>query len=120
MDLVEARPTRMVSLGSVPVVAALSAERRYYKRPHCPSQGQKPSPEPILQHLADDQYPHLVELTSEYILKPGCDFGNEFDIGLDLILVALARSMPHQRLLMGDRLIVSSLRFAVLLVHLPE
>ena len=103
--------------------------------------------EPILQQFPDDQYPHLVELTTEYILKPGYDFGNEFDIGLDLILDALARSMPapkQQRqlrpgrsgrakvpaavrlaspsipTLVGDRLIDFSLRFALVLVHLPE
>ena len=61
-----------------------------------PFAGPEAVAEPILQHLRDDQYPHLVELTTEYILKPGYDFGNEFDIGLDLILDALARSMPHQ------------------------
>jgi AcrR family transcriptional regulator len=44
---------------------------------------------PILQQLPDGAYPHLVELTNEHILKPGYDFGDEFDFGLDLILDAL-------------------------------
>ncbi len=31
-------------------------------------------------------YPHLGELMREYIMKPGYDHGNEFELGLDLIL----------------------------------
>ncbi len=34
-------------------------------------------------------YPHLMELTTEHVLQPGYDFGNEFDFGLDLILAGL-------------------------------
>jgi AcrR family transcriptional regulator len=37
-----------------------------------------------------DLYPHLIEFTTEHILKPGYDFGAEFDFGLTLILEALA------------------------------
>ncbi len=46
--------------------------------------------EPMMQQFADGQYSHLVELTTEFILKPGYDFGNEFELGLDLILDGLA------------------------------
>jgi AcrR family transcriptional regulator len=35
------------------------------------------------------QYPHLVEFTTEHVLRPGYDFGSEFDFGLDLILDGL-------------------------------
>ncbi|MDX6294225.1 MAG: hypothetical protein QOH50_3300 [Kribbellaceae bacterium] len=42
----------------------------------------------MLPFSADD-YPHLVELTTEYILKPGYSYGNEFDYGLGLILDSL-------------------------------
>jgi hypothetical protein len=38
-------------------------------------------------------YPHLAEMTTEHTLKPGYDFGNEFDIGLAVILDALERSV---------------------------
>lgn len=43
----------------------------------------------IMEGFDADQYPHLVEMATEHILKPGYDFGNEFDFGLDLILDAL-------------------------------
>ena len=42
----------------------------------------------MLPYSADD-YPHLVELTTEYILQPGYSYGNEFEYGLDLILESL-------------------------------
>jgi AcrR family transcriptional regulator len=42
----------------------------------------------MLPYSADD-YPHLVELTTEYILKPGYSYGNEFEYGLGLILDGL-------------------------------
>ena len=34
-------------------------------------------------------YPHLVELTTEHVMQPGYDFGDEFDFGLGLIIDAL-------------------------------
>ena len=49
--------------------------------------------EPILRQMSTDSYPHLAEMATEYILKPGYDFGNEFEFGLTLILDALHRSM---------------------------
>ena len=50
----------------------------------------------MLQYLAKD-YPHLSEFSTEHILKPGYDFGAEFDFGLALVLDGLARSLdePH-------------------------
>ena len=45
--------------------------------------------EMILSGLQPDQYPHLTELAVEHVLKPGCDYGNEFEFGLDLILDGL-------------------------------
>jgi AcrR family transcriptional regulator len=50
--------------------------------------------EPMLQQLPADAYPHFVEMANEYVLKPGYDFGNEFEFGLGVILDALARSLP--------------------------
>jgi AcrR family transcriptional regulator len=43
---------------------------------------------------ASDLYPHLIEFTIEHILKPGSDYGAEFDYGLTLILDALSESDP--------------------------
>lgn len=48
--------------------------------------------EEIVESLPADKYPHLFELTTEHILQPGYDFGNEFDFGLNLILEGLDRS----------------------------
>jgi AcrR family transcriptional regulator len=50
--------------------------------------------EPIMQSFSADEYPHLVELAREYILQPGYDFGDEFEFGLNVILDALAGSLP--------------------------
>ena len=36
-----------------------------------------------------DEYPNLAELAAEHILRPGYDFGHEFDFGIDLILDGL-------------------------------
>lgn len=47
--------------------------------------------ETILSQLPTDEYPHLTELTLEHVLRPGYDYGNEFDFGLDLILDGLER-----------------------------
>jgi AcrR family transcriptional regulator len=59
-------------------------------------------PEPIaeiagsmMRQYAIDAYPHLVEFTTEHVVLPGYDFGDEFPFGLDLILDGLARSLRH-------------------------
>ncbi len=39
-----------------------------------------------------DQYPHLTELATAHVLQPGYRHGNEFEIGLELILDALERA----------------------------
>lgn len=45
----------------------------------------------IIETVPADKYPHLMELTSEHILQPGYDFGNEFEFGLNLIFEGLDR-----------------------------
>jgi AcrR family transcriptional regulator len=50
--------------------------------------------EQMVQQFPVDEYPHLFEFTTQHIMQPGYDFGAEFDFGLDLILDALARSLP--------------------------
>ncbi len=49
---------------------------------------------PIVQLFSSGEYPHLVEIATEHVLQPGYDFGDEFEIGLNLILDALARWIP--------------------------
>ena len=54
----------------------------------------EPSDARHVPELADRQrYPHLTELAEECVLRPDYDFGDEFELGLDLILGALARSI---------------------------
>jgi hypothetical protein len=50
--------------------------------------------EPMMRQFPAGEYPHLVELATEHVLRPGYDFGEEFHFGLDLILDALAMSHP--------------------------
>ena len=38
--------------------------------------------EGITEHFPVGEYPYLMELTTEHVLKPGYDFGNEFEFGL--------------------------------------
>ncbi len=45
--------------------------------------------EAIMPQLSTDDYPHLVELTTEHVLQPGYSYGNEFEYGLRLILDGL-------------------------------
>jgi AcrR family transcriptional regulator len=50
--------------------------------------------EPFVQRVPADEYPHLFEMATEYVLQPGYDYGNEFEFGLGVILDALTRSIP--------------------------
>jgi AcrR family transcriptional regulator len=51
--------------------------------------------EPMIRQFPVGEYPHLVELATEHVLKPGYDFGDEFEFGLNMILDALTRSIPE-------------------------
>lgn len=46
--------------------------------------------ENILQATPADAYPHLTEMVAKHILKPGYDYADEFEFGLNLILDGLA------------------------------
>jgi AcrR family transcriptional regulator len=48
--------------------------------------------ETFLRQFPAKEYPHLAELTLEHVLRPGYDYGDEFDYGLDLILTGLDRA----------------------------
>jgi AcrR family transcriptional regulator len=45
----------------------------------------------ILGQLPAEEYPHLAEMIREHALKPGYDYAQEFEFGLDLILNGLER-----------------------------
>jgi AcrR family transcriptional regulator len=45
----------------------------------------------MLQQFPADSYPHLAELTVQHVLRPGYDYADEFEFGLDLILNGLDR-----------------------------
>jgi AcrR family transcriptional regulator len=45
---------------------------------------------PMLERTSPVDYPHLVEFATQHVMKPGYDFGEEFDFGLELILAGLA------------------------------
>lgn len=47
----------------------------------------------MLAQFPVDDYPHLAELTIEHVLKPGYDYAEEFEYGLDLILDGLERAL---------------------------
>jgi AcrR family transcriptional regulator len=46
----------------------------------------------MLARFPVNEYPHLAELTTEHVLQPGYDYGDEFAFGLDLILEGLERA----------------------------
>ncbi len=47
---------------------------------------------PMLERMSPTDYPHLTEFATQHVMKPGYDFGEEFDFGLDLILAGLAHA----------------------------
>ncbi len=49
--------------------------------------------ETIMPSLAGEDYPHLTEFAVERVMQPGYSFGDEFDVGLELILDALERAV---------------------------
>ncbi len=48
--------------------------------------------EMIMAQFPPHEYPHLTELTVKHVLKPGYDYGEEYEFGLDLILDGLQRA----------------------------
>ena len=45
---------------------------------------------PMMKLFESGDYPHMLELITEHALKPGYDFADEFDFGLELVLDGLA------------------------------
>jgi AcrR family transcriptional regulator len=48
--------------------------------------------EQMMAQFSPADYPHLVEFTVEHVMKPGYDYGEEFEFGLGVVLDGLARS----------------------------
>lgn len=46
----------------------------------------------MLPELFGD-YPHLMEFASEHVMRPGYDFGEEFEVGLEVVLDGLERML---------------------------
>ena len=51
----------------------------------------------ILDAMPLDDYPHLVELAREHVMKPGYTYGAEFDYGLDLVLDGLETALKAEK-----------------------
>ena len=47
----------------------------------------------IMAEFPASEYPHLTEIAVDHVLQPGYDYGNEYLIGLDLILDGLERAL---------------------------
>jgi AcrR family transcriptional regulator len=45
----------------------------------------------MLEPFPPDEYPHMLEILTDHVMKPGYDYGEEFEYGLDLILDGLER-----------------------------
>jgi AcrR family transcriptional regulator len=46
----------------------------------------------MLEPFPQDEYPNLVEIMTEHVMKPGYDYADEFEYGLDVILDGLERA----------------------------
>jgi AcrR family transcriptional regulator len=51
----------------------------------------------FLEQFPAEAFPHLAELTTQHVLQPGYDYGDEFEFGLDLILDGLEQARVRQR-----------------------
>lgn len=51
--------------------------------------------EGFLVQFRPEDYPYLVEMATEHVMKPGYDYGAEFDFGLELILDGLEQRLSQ-------------------------
>ena len=49
----------------------------------------------MMDQSSPGDYPYLAEFSMEHVMKPGYDYGQEFEFGLDLVLDGLAVSRKH-------------------------
>jgi AcrR family transcriptional regulator len=47
----------------------------------------------MLEPFPRDEYPNMVEILTDHVMKPGYEYGGEFDYGLDLILDGLESAL---------------------------
>jgi hypothetical protein len=47
----------------------------------------------MFDRMTAERYPHLTEFTVQHVLRPGYDYGAEFEYGLDLVLDGLERDL---------------------------
>ena len=52
--------------------------------------------EQMMERFSPTDYPHLVEFTADHVMKPGYDYGEEFEYGLGVIVDGLARAVQPQ------------------------
>jgi hypothetical protein len=45
----------------------------------------------MLEPFPPEEYPHMLEILTDHVMKPGYDYGEEFEYGLDLILDGLEK-----------------------------
>ena len=50
----------------------------------------------IMDEFPASDFPHLFEMTIEHVLQPGYGYGNEFDVGLELVLDGVAASLERE------------------------
>jgi hypothetical protein len=48
--------------------------------------------ENIFRELPTNDYPYLAEMAIDHAMKPGYDYGDEFEFGLNLILDGLKKA----------------------------
>ncbi|MDW8805543.1 TetR/AcrR family transcriptional regulator C-terminal domain-containing protein [Streptomyces scabiei] len=48
--------------------------------------------ESIMSGFGDGEYPHLTEIATAHVMRPGYAYGDEFTFGLDLVLDGLHRA----------------------------
>jgi AcrR family transcriptional regulator len=53
--------------------------------------------EQMMDQYSPGDYPHLAEFSIEHVMKPGYDYGAEFEFGLDVVLDGLARALHRAR-----------------------
>jgi AcrR family transcriptional regulator len=49
--------------------------------------------EQMMEFFTAEDYPHLLEFSVEHVMKPGYDYGKEFEFGLGVVLDGLAKAM---------------------------
>jgi AcrR family transcriptional regulator len=50
----------------------------------------------MMQLFDADAYPHLLEFSTQHVMRPDYDFGAEFEFGLSAVLDALAESLSRE------------------------